>query len=371
MPKKALFIEPNNFPKLKNCIKSLDIDSNVKSVLFLMAEKDSYIKTDIDDLLQTLKTTIIGGVFPELLFQNNRKDSGVVLLPLKFQVETKLFELDCSKEKYINQIRNFTSKLTIEAQSIFIFYDAIGSAKDDFLESLFNVYGIKSNYIGAGTGAINLSSNPCVIDNSGIHLNSAVIGIVPEKISVGVAHGWEPISDSLKITKANKNRVESIDWKPAFEVYKEIVEEHSGKKFSETIFFDIAMSYPIGIHRIDAEIIVRAPYILENNTLTFVDSLVEGDYIKILHGNIESLLRGVKFAKDEAIGKVGDSDEEEMVFCIDCISRVLFMQDDFDKEIEAIGKKAIVNGALTLGEIANAGESFLEIYNKTIVLSIW
>ncbi len=56
---------------------------------------------------------------------------------------------------------------------------------------------------------------------------------------------------------------------------------------------------------------------------------------------------------------------------IDCISRVLFLEDSFVKEIDSvsniIGDLPLV-GALTLGEIANKSDTYIDFYNKTCVV---
>jgi len=142
-------------------------------------------------------------------------------------------------------------------------------------------------------------------------------------------------------------------------------------QFTADNFFQIAKSYPLGITKIDAEMVVRDPFKVTDNILHMVDVINEGEYIVILHGNMDSLLAGASKAKEIAFEKAEDSMDQRSVFCIDCISRVLYMQNDFKKELEIIGKNVTVTGILTMGEIANSEESFLEIYNKTIVLGIW
>ena len=58
----------------------------------------------------------------------------------------------------------------------------------------------------------------------------------------------------------------------------------------------------------------------------------------------------------------------------DCISRTLFLQDRFHEEVDnirnALPPGVPLAGCLSLGEIADAGNTCLEFFNKTIVLGV-
>ena len=61
--------------------------------------------------------------------------------------------------------------------------------------------------------------------------------------------------------------------------------------------------------------------------------------------------------------------DKKMILFIDCISRVLFLGKEFEKEINAVYHEGTpLIGALTLGEIANSGKDYLEFFNKTAVV---
>ncbi|MEL6845597.1 MAG: FIST C-terminal domain-containing protein, partial [Bacteroidota bacterium] len=87
------------------------------------------------------------------------------------------------------------------------------------------------------------------------------------------------------------------------------------------------------------------------------------------------LLNSLVFAatKARALGEYSFPKEgkAETHLFIDCISRVLFLEDQFYRELEAVyDSETPLLGALTLGEIANFGKDFLEFYNKTAVLGV-
>jgi hypothetical protein len=368
---KAIYIQAGDSDSLESHLAKFNRDDNSKSLLFLMADEDRYSEELLNPLLQKQTKPIIGGVFPELIFGGERKKRGVLLLPLEFELNTQLFNLSETSEDFLTRLE-LSQKDSLDPQStLFVFLDALSSNKESFIEALFNFFGINTNYIGGGAGSLRFKSFSCIITNSGMYSDAAIIGWGNKKTALGVAHGWKSVSKPLKITKSGMNKLISINWKPAFEVYREVVEAHSGMKFTPDNFFNIAKSYPLGISKIDAEMVVRDPFQVVDNVLHMVDNVNQGEYIEILHGDMESLLSGAAEAREIAFSKMESNMKTDSIFCIDCISRVLYMGDDFIKELETIGKGIDVTGILTIGEIANSEESFLEIYNKTIVIGLW
>ncbi|UMB54400.1 FIST C-terminal domain-containing protein [Lutibacter sp. A64] len=365
-----IYFYPKNITSLKYHLTKFENDTNVKSVLFFMADKQRYTESEIDLILKDIKKPIIGGIFPELIFKGQKKKTGVLLIPLQFELKTQIINLSDSSESILNQLEITQKNSITTSSSLFVFYDALSENKSNFIETLFNFFGVNPTYIGGGAGSLNFNSFPCIISNKGLHKNAAIIGWSKTKIAIGATHGWRSISTPLKVTKTNKNEIIDINWKPAFEIYKEIVELHSNKIFNTTNFFEIAKSYPLGISKIDAEKVVRDPYKTLDNKLYLIDKVNEGEYIEVLNGNTESLINSAISATEKAFLN-SNKKEIKTIFCLDCISRSLYMEDNFDLELNAVEQKALTSGILSIGEIANSGESVLEIFNKTIVIAIW
>lgn len=368
---KAIYILPNDKEDLFFQLAYLETNKAVESILFFMADEGHFTEELLIPTLKKSTKPIIGGIFPELIFEGERKIQGTLLIPLSFRLKTQLFDLSQNHPDFLEQLEAEQSDSMNPESSLYVFTDAMGDCKDFFIESLFNFFGINLSYIGGGAGSLRFQPFNCIINNDGLHTNVGVIGWAPKKIALGVAHGWHAISKPMKVTKTKINQIESINWKPAFEEYKDIVEAHSGMKFTNDNFFEIAKSYPLGIAKMDAEMVVRDPFMVSNNTLHVIDTINECEYVSILHGNMDSLLEGASKAVEIAFSKSEEDMDKTTIFCIDCISRALFMQDNFKKELAVVGKKTIVNGILSIGEIANADASFIEIYNKTIVVGIW
>ena len=172
------------------------------------------------------------------------------------------------------------------------------------------------------------------------------------------------------------NIIKEINWKNPFEVYKEIVEAHSGRQFTDDNFFDIAKGYPFGILKEDAECIVRDPLMVnENNELVCVGEVNDNMLVDILNGNTTSLIEAARHATSDSVNQAS---APKKALIIDCISRILFLEEDFDRELTAITStihnafpEVSIGGALTLGEISSYGEGFLEFYNKTTVVGLF
>ena len=175
---------------------------------------------------------------------------------------------------------------------------------------------------------------------------------------IGVSHGWASISGPYKVTDAESNVIRSLDWEPAFDVYQRVVNDASDVLVTHDNFFELAKGYPFGISRLGAEYIVRDPIVVdEDGSLVCVGEVPAESYIDILSGSLDSLVSASNHARRLAEEAYASSKEGPLIVFIDCISRVLFLQDDFDQELAAVyhtGDRMV--GALTLGEIANRGQ---------------
>jgi hypothetical protein len=191
---------------------------------------------------------------------------------------------------------------------------------------------------------------------------------IEENVDIGVHHGWEFLEGPFVATSSEKNILKQINYENAFEFYIEAVERDSGIKFTNDNFFDLAKSYPLGIVPYSGDIIVRDPIAKDGDSLVLVGTMPENSVIQILKGENDKLIDAAKVAASEATK--GDK-QKNMTIMIDCISRVLFLEDSFVKEIdsvsEVIGETSLI-GALTLGEIANKSNKYIDFYNKTCVI---
>ncbi len=176
----------------------------------------------------------------------------------------------------------------------------------------------------------------------------------------------------FRVTEAKSNVIQALDWEPAFQVYQRVVEEASGTAVTHENFFERAKGYPFGISRLGAEYIVRDPIVVnEDGSLVCVGEVPIESYIDILTGSTKSLVAAARRARRLAGEAYTGSSADPLTVFIDCISRVLYLQEDFDQELAAVynsGDRMV--GALTLGEIANSGRDYLEFYNKTSVVGI-
>jgi hypothetical protein len=355
---------------LKELMNKFASDENIKGVLLLMAGKNYPPKTELETELLKFPKPLIGGIFPELIVQGKRVLEGSLMIPLYSDFQTAIIPLNKDVSDQKQMLYQSLSLEYDKENCLFVFVDALSGNKNQFIHNLYNFYGATVKYLGGGAGSLSFNQFPCVLHNSGVFENAAVVGLLKEKVSIGVAHGWTSISEPLRITSAEGNKIITINWKPAFEVYRTWVENHSGIKFNGENFFDLAKSYPLGMVKLDTEMVIRDPFAVDNGScMLIVDEVPEGEYVNIMHGDMESLLKGAYSARVQS--EKNGSDNDLQTLCIDCISRVLYMQDDFDREINILSGSGKADGILTIGEIANSGSSFLEMFNKTTVVAKW
>ena len=363
-----MYIDITNNKTIIDKIKATDFNS---TVLLFVAETD---KEEIPGLIKNLNEAgikFLGGIFPKLIVENEVKEQGVVVNFIKNEVSR--FRVENLKEKdYEIPTLNLSRETNY---CTFTLVDGLTGNISHYLSELYRSFGNYCTYLGGGSGSLSLEQQPCVFDNDGFYMNAAVTIVFESNVSIGVKHGWQKIEGPIIATKTDKNVIKELNWRKAFDIYKEAVEEDAETEIRADNFFDIAKAYPFGMIKENSESIVRDPIATnEKGELICVGEVMENTVVDILKGNKDNLIASATEAAQLALK---DAKAVNNVLIVDCISRVLFLEDNFSEELHNVSsviKKEFSNieisGALTLGEISSY-HGYLEFLNKTLVVGLF
>jgi hypothetical protein len=179
----------------------------------------------------------------------------------------------------------------------------------------------------------------------------------------------------LVATRTRRNVIAELNWRPALDVYREVVEKDSGQRLTEQIFYDVRQRYPFGIHREGCEDVVRDPIAFtERGELVCVGDVPENAVLNVLTGRKADLVAAARRAVRDC--RADPSARPAHCLVADCLSRSLFLEREFGRELRAVKDGLAVDGesapqgALTIGEISSYGDGTLEFLNMTIVAGL-
>ncbi len=356
-------------------LEKMSSNENIHGLLILACDANGFTPDNVDNRIKSIPIPLFGGIFPAIIYEGEKLDRGTIIVGLSKtptvynlpHLSDSTLDFDESIEKLIPSTEN--------AKTMFVFVDGYSQRVNALIDNLYNIFGMEISYIGGGAGSINpealdMRNSPCLFSNEGLLKDAALLTLVDIDVGIGVEHGWHKISGPYKVTESNDSVINSLDQRPAFTVYKEFIKQYSGETITPENFFEIAKYYPFGISRLDSEVIVRDPFTVEDENIVVATPIPQESFIDILTGDPDSLVSAAKKSFTTALDTYHGG-EEKMIFVVDCISRGLFLGDDFNRELDAINTENMpLIGVLSLGEIANSGKDYMELYNKTCVVGI-
>jgi hypothetical protein len=357
---------------LKDALARAAAEPGVKGLMVLACDGNGFTPQAVDAVLGGVALPLFGGIFPEIIQGQAKLSKGTVVAGLTVRPEVRVVPgLSDPQADYEQAIDERFPPGAI-GKTLFVFVDGLASRIGAFVQGLYDVFGMEVNYVGGGAGSLSLKQKPCLMTNAGLTADAGLLALVELDSGVGVSHGWTGIGGPFRATRCKGNVVETLDHRPAFDVYRGVVEEHSGKRFGGDNFFEIAKSYPLGIGRAGSEYIVRDPLMRrDDGALVCVGEVPEGSLLGILWGQADALVEAARHAAGMGREMAPKDRAPEWMLFVDCISRVLFLGDEFSRELAAVAEERVpMVGALTIGEIANSGRDYLEFYNKTAVVAM-
>lgn len=181
---------------------------------------------------------VAGAVFPELISDGQFMPKGALLVTLPagsrfFLRSSTTAEADAEAlEEY------FAPHLNPQGgDGLFLIPDATVRHGSSLLAELHLRLSDSVNYAGAGAGSASFEPGKHLFHRDRCHENGILAILVPGMPSPLLHHGFRVGSEDRIATAAEGNRVVRIDWKPAFEVYQDMVQAQYGHEVTRDNFF--------------------------------------------------------------------------------------------------------------------------------------
>ena len=352
------------------------LTDNAKSLLILISCRSGLCLSEIPDLAKQYQIPIYACVVPGIVYKQHYSYQGTLVIGFKQNIEGEIIEnINQQPEKVEKALQRFIDKNDYLG-SAFVFIDGLSKNIELFISSLYELLGNERKIIGAGVGNIDLQPAPCIADANGCYRNAALIVSISNNMKLKTIgkHGFSEVAGPFLITSAENNVVKSLNYQPAFEVYKKAIADSVGTDVTPDNFKELAHSFPFGLKQLDSEFLVRDTVKLDETRIVCVGNVAENSLVYILNSNKNKLINAASLATQNIAEQLDLFAETEpsYIMLVDCISRALFLNENYQEEINAINstlpKNVFPAGALSLGEIKNTKQGAVQFLNKTLVL---
>ncbi len=348
--------------------------SGAKSLMILACSSNHYSSSHFNNFLRECPVPVCGGIFPEVFYASVRLKRGFVVVGFPFSISVSCHQqISVGRSIHNNKALIVDGEIIEQSRDLLVFVDATSVAAEDFISDLYEEIGGGIDVVGGGCGTLDFKSRPCVFSRVGLLADAALVVQLPVAMQCAADHGWQVLSGPYLVTEADGVSVKTINYLPAYDVYKNLLEAITEYRFSHNNFFEISQNFPLGIVGLNNDILVRDPIRSVGGELICVGRIPVNSMIYILCAKPENIIQAAeKTAKKLAETSISGVAEIGLVLAFDCVSRALYLGDNFAGELAAVqrglgGDKNLV-GVLSIGEVANTSQGTISLLNKSIVL---
>ena len=262
-----------------------------------------------------------------------------------------------------------------EKPTLFMIFDGMVPNIASVVDGIYLALANRVEYAGVNAGSETFQPMPCLFDGERV-VGDGLLGLLlPAGMVPLLAHGFAPPERSMGATATEGNRIATLDWRPAFEVYQEIIKAQFGIELTRDNFYQYAVHYPFGILCANGDVVVRIPVVLaEDGALYCVGEIPENALLVLLqapaagrNGCIGQLAMNLQSAHGSLIGR--------QLLSFYCAGRRLHLGDAARTELAQLAEQtgaAALGGALSLGEIGNTVRwGYPMFHNATLVCTPW
>lgn len=352
------------------------INENAQGLLVLIASQSEIAISSIPPMAKRSPVIIYSCVVPGIIYKYTHSFDSILVIGFNQKIEATIIKnLSVEQDKIEAALLEFT-RMNGTLGSAFVLVDGMSNQLEPFITTLYEQLGSERKVIGGGAGYADLQYAPCIADASGCYSNAAIIFSISNQVKLRTIgkHGWHDIAGPFLVTEADGNTIHSLNYQPAFQVYKEAIKQFNGTEINAENFAQHAAFYPFGLKQLDSEHLVRDTIKLDGNNLICVGKVAQNSLVYILHAVNQQLINATSEVAKEISKELSHvpNNKEHFLIAIECISRALILQKDFSKGLEELNNNLPESlspvGIISLGEIKNNKQGAIQFLNKALVL---
>lgn len=351
-------------------------------VLALMAESERDALPVLQQACRERKIPLCGAMFPALVTDSGFVTRGAWLLCLDQMPPGFLLpNLEPDAEAAAARIESAVMQLLpgeyarADRPTLYMVFDGMLPSIATILDRLYLRLADKVGYAGVNAGNERFQPMPCLFDAENVASDGVLGLLLPADTPFFLEHGYPAPRHFMLATSSEGNRIITIDWRPAFDVYKEIIAGEYGVALTRENFYHFSVHYPFGILRANGDVAVRFPVALcDDGSLQCIGEVPENGMLVLMQASSASSDRCI----DRLVGNLragGRTLEERPLLTFVCAGRRMHLGDPAAAEELAELKRrsgaSTLFGALSLGEIGAGESGYPMFHNAALVCAPW
>lgn len=325
---------------------------------------------------------LAGAIFPALVSGTGFQTDGAWLMRLgKMPPYFLLADINAgdvhASEKIAAQAQASLGPLlpTEGRSTLYMIFDGLVPNIGSILDGLYQRLADRVSYAGVNAGSESFQPMPCLFDAERVVAGGVLGFLLAHGSTTVLCHGFTTPEHSMVATSTDGNRILSMDWRPAFEVYQDVIKAEYGIELTRENFYQYGVHFPFGILRANGEVLVRIPVaLMEDGSLHCVGEVPENTMLMLLKapgaepgGCVAELAARLVQANGSQAGR------DLLTFY--CAGRRMHLGELADQELAelaALSGARRIAGALSLGEIGSTrAGAYPMFHNATLVCTPW
>jgi len=333
--------------------------------------------TDVQSLFRHHAIPLAGALFPALILESRFQSSGILLFCFDQMPRYLLQDNLIQQGDGLTEVSQLFAGKVMEqldddenSTTLFLLFDAMLPNIGRILEDVYLELADRVHYMGVNAGSESFKPMPCLFDSERVIQNGLLALLLPDHQGAALEHGYGVPEKLIAATSTEGNRIISIDWRPAFEVYAERVKAQYGVEITSANFYQYSVHFPFGIIRADREVLVRIPVaMMEDGSLFCVGEIPPNAVLTLLEAPQGDSQHTAELLADRFV-----TTPDGVVLTFYCAGRRLHLGTDAAQaELQSLGSrlgKMRLYGALSLGEIGSSRRGGYPLFhNAALILS--